>query len=103
MASLTEIYNIRFGNDKENPNSLYARSYTALATACKGIFTEDPTTTNHATRIAYAAQAMAAPGGKMDAIMWALALNETINADPTAATDDQIQLTVNNTIKALAG
>lgn len=96
--SLINTYSVRY----ENTN-LKKRVVAAVAKAAMDVIYEDPGTANHANRLIWANNAMQNTASSAEKMMWGIAQNATISADPDNATDNDIQFVVNSLIDAIAG
>lgn len=97
MATYIEIFNLRF----ESTN-LRTRAVVAVAKAAQDILNEDPSTTNHTARIAWARQALQDTARTADAMLWGLVGNATIQANGEASPDGDIQFVINSLVDQFA-
>jgi hypothetical protein len=98
MATYNEIYNMRY-HDSDFKN----RVVVACVVAAKDIFNEDPGTTNHTNRLAWATKVIDGAPGQAERMLWGLVSDTTIQANGDASTDGQIQTAVNSLIDFFAG
>lgn len=98
MADFSTIYDIRYNNA-----DLKKRTVAAVAKVAMYIITtEDPGTANHTERVTWAMDAISNTPQASERMMWAIAQNATINADPAAATDADIEYVVNVSVDSIA-
>lgn len=101
MATLTEIYNLK------NSSSLRNRVVVALAAAAEDVRNEAAATTHHAERFTWATDVVLAssngPETEAKRLMWMFLQNATIQSVGEAATDSDIQFTVNGLVNFAAG
>jgi hypothetical protein len=98
MATFSEIYSIRYDNE-----DLKKRTTAAVAKVAMYIITtEDGGTANHAERVLWANNALSNTPMAAEKMMWAIAQNTTINSDPAATTDNDIEYVVNVTVDPFA-
>lgn len=87
-------------------STLRQKVAVAIHTAAVAIINEDPGTQNHAQRLRWARQVVDTPSGPVvqaAAHIWEVLENAVIAADPAAATDSDVQFTVNSLIDRFAG
>jgi hypothetical protein len=95
--ALIDIYNTRYEN-----STLLKKTAAAVSKAAQDILNEDPETSNHANRLVWAKVAIVNTIEKTYSMMWYIASNATIAADPENATDNDIQYVVNGSINYFA-
>lgn len=98
MATFSEIYSIRYDNDDLKKKTTAAVAKVAMYI----ITTESESTPNHAERVAWANNALSNTPMAAEKMMWAIAQNNTINADPAGATDSDIEYVVSVTVDPFA-
>jgi len=96
MATLQEIYNLA------NNAAFKGRISAAVAKAGFDITNEDPGTTYHTERLAWAKNAMKNPDTVTDQMVWLVVQNATIQSSGISSTDNDIQFVVNSNINNLA-
>jgi hypothetical protein len=98
MATLSEIYGIRYDN-----TNLKKKVTSAVAKSAADVIAEDPGTTNHADRLVWARSTILNTPQAAEVMMWYIAQNASINASPDTATDNDILFVVNSVIDLIAG
>lgn len=93
MATYMELFNLRYSN-----LTLRARTAVACVKAAQDVLNEDPGTTDHAKRVAWANAALSDANGMAEKLMWGVLGNSTIQASGDASTDNDIQFVVNGLI-----
>lgn len=92
-----EIFSLRF-----NSNDLKNRIAVAASIAANDILNEDPQTSNHAARAAWARKALDNSLGIAEQAMWGICHNPSIQSvGGDACTDADIQFTFNGLIPGL--
>ena len=79
-------------------STLRKKIAVALHKAATDISVEDPSTASHSQRIAWARRVFDDPVGWAEKAVWTVMQNGTVQADPTAATDSDVQFVVNSNI-----
>lgn len=74
----------------------------AVVEAVRTVVTEDPATTNHAARLAWAFKAIGNPDLMANKMVWGVVTNATVRSNGLASTDAQIQTAVNQLINGFA-
>ena len=92
--SYTAIYDSAVVAD----STLRKKIAVALHKAATNIANEDPQTANNSQRVAWARRVFADPVGWAEKTVWTVMQNATIAADPTTATDNDVQFVVNSNI-----
>jgi hypothetical protein len=72
----------------------------AAAVAAVAVMAEDPGTTNHTARIAWATRALTDALAEARRMVWGVLTNGTIATDPLNATDNDVQFVVNSLVDA---
>jgi hypothetical protein len=96
MASLLEIYALRFDTDLKN------RVMAAIAKAAQDVINESDTTENHANRIIWARDSLTDAQTMAEKFMWAVVGNASIQNNGANSTDNDIQFVVNSNIDTFA-
>ena len=78
---------------------------TALHIAAVNVRNEDSQTANHARRLQWSKQVLSQGGidSMATAMIWSVLENATIQANPAAATDSDVQFVVNSLVNQFAG
>lgn len=82
-------------------HSLRKQVAVALHKAAVDILNESAATEDHAQRMAWARRALADPVGWAERSIWKVLENATIQAEPAAATDNDVQFVVNSIVSSL--
>lgn len=86
-------------------HSLRKQTAVAMFKAAVDIVAEDPGTPNHANRMWWARQVLDSNSGPVEMAsrwIWKVLENATIQANPSAATDSDVQFVVNSIIDSMA-
>lgn len=78
----------------------------ACQKAATDILNEAPATENHAQRMQWARKVLRASGGTVaeaERMIWEVLTNASIQANPTGATDNDVQFVVNGLVDTFAG
>lgn len=89
----------------EAASSLRKQVAVALHKAAVNVRNEDPQTVNHARRLQWSEQVLSQGGieAMTTAMIWSVLENATIQADPAAAFDNDVQFVVNSLVNQFAG
>ena len=96
MATLMEVYQLYYESNLKN------RVEVAIAKAAVDIYKEDPTTANHAERLAWAKIAIQNTKVETERFIWGILADSTIQTVGNSATDAQIISAVNAIVTVLA-
>lgn len=97
--ALVDIFNAYTNKDDDFRKQVAG----ACLIAARDICAEDPGTTNHAGRIAWAAAVLQNPEGKAIEILPRVLANATVSASMPAAVDSDVQFVVNSLVDSVAG
>lgn len=95
-----DLYNTMVANVGDH--ILWRQAFVAVLKAAADIRNEDAGTTNHANRLVWAAAAEQNPGAKVLEMRYRIMENATVQAAPTAASDNDVQFVVNSLIDSFA-
>lgn len=70
MATLEDMYTISTGVNPTSPSTLYKKVVGGVVTVAREIYEEDPSTTEHDTRVFWAKNAMSNPTSIADNMIW---------------------------------
>jgi hypothetical protein len=100
MPTLEELCNLRYNSGDE----LHRRIAAAVATAASTILGEGAEVTGHAQRLIWAKSVLAGDVRQTaNQFIWSVVANPVIAANPTTATDNDIQWVVNQVVNTFAG
>jgi predicted metal-dependent HD superfamily phosphohydrolase len=99
--SYVVIYNAAI----DEAGTLRKQVSVAIRKAATDVRAEDPQTANHARRLQWANQSLTSSGisSMTDSMIWFVLENATIQANPGAATDSDVQFVVNSLVNQFAG
>lgn len=81
---------------------LWRQAFVAVLKAASDIRNEDAGTSNHANRLLWAQSVEQDPAARVLEMRYRIMQNATIQAAPTAATDNDVQFVVNSLIDSFA-
>lgn len=81
---------------------LWRQSFVAVLKAAADIRNEDAGTSNHANRLLWAQAVEQDPAAKVREMRYRIMENATLSANPTGATDNDVQFVVNSLVDAFA-
>jgi hypothetical protein len=97
MATYSAIYDARFST-----TSLQKQTAVAIATAAQNVLNESSATTNHTKRVLWANDGLMNASDMSQRMMWGVLGNATIQANPSTATDNDVQFVVNGLVNTFA-